>query len=71
MGFEVNADLAQEQGAAEAWVPSLASGVDQALQVTRDQVDAGIEPFTEHPVRDRVRQPQLRRIAGWHLALAP
>ena len=49
IGFEVNADLAQEQGAAEAWVPSLASEAwIKALQLTRDQVDAGIEPFTEH-----------------------
>ena len=49
LGFEVNADLAKAQGAAEAWVPSLASDAwTQALQFTRDQVDAGIEPFTEH-----------------------
>ena len=49
IGFEVNADLAQGQGAAEAWVPSLASEAwIKALQLTRDQVDAGIEPFTEH-----------------------
>ena len=49
LGFEVNADLAKAQGAAEAWVPSLASAAwVKALQFTRDQVDAGIEPFTEH-----------------------
>ncbi|MGH6898375.1 MAG: extracellular solute-binding protein [Geminicoccaceae bacterium] len=49
LGFEVNAALAKEQGAAEAWVPSLASAAwIEALQFTRDQVDAGIEPFTEH-----------------------
>src|SRR5918994_1860429 len=47
--FEVNAELAEDQGAAEAWVPSLASEAwIEALQFTRDQADAGIEPFTEH-----------------------
>ena len=49
IGFAVNAELAEDQGAAEAWVPSLASEAwIEALQFTRDQVDAGIEPFTEH-----------------------
>jgi multiple sugar transport system substrate-binding protein len=49
IGFEVNADLAKAEGAAEAWVPSLASPAwVEALQFTRDQVDAGIEPYTEH-----------------------
>jgi multiple sugar transport system substrate-binding protein len=49
IGFAVNAELAKDQGAAEAWVPSLASEAwIEALQFTRDQVGAGIEPFTEH-----------------------
>jgi multiple sugar transport system substrate-binding protein len=49
IGFAVNAELAEDQGAAEAWVPSLASKAwIEALRFTRGQVDAGIEPFTEH-----------------------
>jgi multiple sugar transport system substrate-binding protein len=49
IGFPVNAELAKDQGAAEAWVPSLSSEAwIKALKFTRDQVDAGIEPFTEH-----------------------
>jgi multiple sugar transport system substrate-binding protein len=49
IGVEVNADLAEQQGAAEAWVPALGSEAwTKALQFTREQVDAGIEPYTEH-----------------------
>lgn len=49
LGFAVNDDLASSQGAREAWVPAFDSQawVD-ALSFTRRQVDAGIEPFTEH-----------------------
>lgn len=49
LGVDVNVDLATEQGAAEAWIPTFDSDAwVSALQFTREQVDAGIEPFTEH-----------------------
>jgi multiple sugar transport system substrate-binding protein len=49
IGVDVNADLAEQQGAAEAWVPTLGSEAwTKALQFTREQVDAGIAPYTEH-----------------------
>lgn len=49
LGYDVNPDLAEAQGAADPWIPALGSDAwVGALQFTRDQVDAGIEPFTEH-----------------------
>ena len=49
IGVDVNTDLAAAQGAAEAWLPTLASHAwIEALQFTREQVDAGIAPYTEH-----------------------
>lgn len=49
LGVKVNADVADQQGAAEAWMPAFGSDAwVQALQFTRQQVDAGIDPFTEH-----------------------
>ena len=49
IGLDVNADLAAGAGAAEAWVPTFDSEAwVSALQFTRDQIDAGITPFTEH-----------------------
>ena len=41
--------LAASVGATEAWLPTFDSPAwVSSLQFTRDQVDAGIEPFTEH-----------------------
>jgi multiple sugar transport system substrate-binding protein len=49
LGFDVNPDLAAAQGAADPWIPTFDSDAwVGALQFTRDQVDAGIDPFTEH-----------------------
>ena len=49
LGFYVNPDLAEAQGAADPWIPAFDSDAwVSALQFTRDQVDAGIDPFTEH-----------------------
>jgi len=49
LGYDVNPDLAEAQGAADPWIPALGSDAwVGALQFTRDQVDAGIDPFTEH-----------------------
>ncbi|HZD58031.1 MAG TPA: extracellular solute-binding protein [Anaerolineales bacterium] len=49
IGYDVNTDLASAQGAKESWIPAFDSQAWQdALTFTRQQVDAGIEPFTEH-----------------------
>lgn len=49
LGFPVNPDLASQQGAAESWIPTFDSDAwQQALSFTMQQIDAGIEPFTEH-----------------------
>lgn len=49
LGYDVNPDLAEAQGAADPWMPTFDSEAwVGALQFTRDQVDAGIDPFTEH-----------------------
>lgn len=49
LGFDVNPDLATAQGATDPWVPAFNTDAwVGALQFTRDQVDAGIDPFTEH-----------------------
>lgn len=49
IGIDVNPDLAASVGAQEAWLPTFDSPAwTSALQFTRDQVDAGIQPFTEH-----------------------
>jgi multiple sugar transport system substrate-binding protein len=49
LGFDVNPDVASAQGAAEAWIPAFDSDAwVKALTFTRQQVDAGIDPFTEH-----------------------
>jgi multiple sugar transport system substrate-binding protein len=49
LGFDVNPDLAEQQGAADPWIPTFNTDAwVNALQFTRDQVDAGIDPFTEH-----------------------
>ena len=47
--MDVNAELASSVGATEAWMPAFDSEAwVSALTFTRQQVDAGIEPFTEH-----------------------
>ncbi|MFQ5946598.1 MAG: extracellular solute-binding protein, partial [Anaerolineae bacterium] len=63
LGFDVNTDVAADVGAAEAWIPAFDSQawVD-ALQFTRDQVDAGIDPFTEHQFGPAFAD---RRYATW------
>ena len=49
IGVYVNPDLADSVGASEAWIPAFDSDAwVSALTFTRQQVDAGIEPFTEH-----------------------
>lgn len=49
LGIAVNTDLAQEVGAVEAWIPMFDSDAwAEALAFTREQVDIGIDPFTEH-----------------------
>lgn len=49
IGLDVNPDLAASVGAQEAWLPTFDSPAwVNALQFTRDQIDAGIQPFTEH-----------------------
>jgi len=49
LGYPVNPDLATEQGAAEAWIPAFDSQAwQEALTFTQQQVEMGIEPFTEH-----------------------
>jgi multiple sugar transport system substrate-binding protein len=49
IGVDVNTDVAEAQGAEEAWVPTFDTDAwVKALQFTRRQVDAGIDPFTEH-----------------------
>ncbi len=63
LGVDVNAEIAEEVGAAEAWVPMFDSSAwVNALQFTRDQVDAGIEPFTEHQFGPAFAD---RRYATW------
>jgi multiple sugar transport system substrate-binding protein len=63
LGFDVNPDLADAQGAADPWVPALNSDAwVGALQFTRDQVDAGIDPFTEHQFGQAF---VARRFATW------
>lgn len=49
IGVDVNTELTDSTGAVEAWIPVFDSDawVD-ALTFTRQQVDAGIDPFTEH-----------------------
>ncbi|MFQ5795830.1 MAG: extracellular solute-binding protein [Candidatus Bipolaricaulia bacterium] len=49
IGVDVNADVARRFGAEEAWVPTFDTVEwKTALAFTRAQVDAGIDPFTEH-----------------------
>ena len=49
IGQPVDPDAAKQAGAAEAWVPTLDSQAwIDALTFTKQQVDAGIKPFTEH-----------------------
>lgn len=63
LGFDVNPDLAEAQGAADPWMPALNSDAwVSALQFTRDQVDAGIDPFTEHQFGQSFA---ARRFATW------
>lgn len=63
IGVDVNADLAAKTGAKEAWVPTLDSEAwIKALQFTRRQVDAGIDPFTEHQFGTAF---VARRFATW------
>ncbi|MCZ7572509.1 MAG: extracellular solute-binding protein [Ardenticatenaceae bacterium] len=63
IGVDVNPDLASKQGAAEAWVPTFDSDAwVKALQFTEDQVNAGIEPFTEHQFGPAF---VARRFATW------
>jgi multiple sugar transport system substrate-binding protein len=63
LGVDVNPDLAASVGATEAWLPTFDSPAwVSALQFTRDQVDAGIEPFTEHQFGPAFAD---RRYATW------
>lgn len=63
LGFDVNPDLAEQQGAADPWVPAFDSDAwVSALQFTRDQVDAGIDPYTEHQFGQAFA---ARRFATW------
>ncbi|MFQ5594994.1 MAG: extracellular solute-binding protein [Anaerolineae bacterium] len=63
IGVDVNIDAADQQGAAEAWIPTFDSDAwVTALQFTRDQVDAGIDPFTEHQFGPAFAD---RRYATW------
>lgn len=63
IGVDVNTDLASKQGAAEAWIPTFDSDAwVKALEFTRRQVDAGIDPFTEHQFGPAFAD---RRFATW------
>ena len=63
LGFDVNPDLAAEVGANDPWLPAFDSDAwVGALQFTRDQVDAGIDPFTEHQFGQAFA---ARRYATW------
>lgn len=63
IGLDVNTDLATQQGAAEAWIPTFDSDAwIKALEFTRRQVDAGIPPFTEHQFGPAF---VARRFATW------
>lgn len=63
IGIDVNTDVAEQQGAAEAWVSTFDSDAwVEALQFTRRQVDAGIDPFTEHQFGPAFAD---RRYATW------
>lgn len=63
LGVDVNTELAADQGAVEAWIPTFDSEAwVRALQFTRQQVDAGIDPFTEHQFGPAF---VARRFATW------
>lgn len=63
LGFDVNPDLAAEVGANDPWLSAFDSEAwVGALQFTRDQVDAGIDPFTEHQFGQTF---VARRYATW------
>ena len=63
LGYYVNPELAEAQGAADPWIPAFDSQawVD-ALTFTHDQVEAGIDPFTEHQFGQAFA---ARRFATW------
>ncbi|MGH2538411.1 MAG: extracellular solute-binding protein [Candidatus Promineifilaceae bacterium] len=49
LGFYVNPELAEAQGATDPWLPTFDSQAwADALTFTGRQVEAGIEPYTEH-----------------------
>jgi multiple sugar transport system substrate-binding protein len=49
LGVSVSSEVARSRGAREPWLPTLDSDAwVQALEFTRDQVEAGLEPYTEH-----------------------
>jgi ABC-type glycerol-3-phosphate transport system substrate-binding protein len=63
IGVDVNVELAEQQGAAWPWIPMLASDAwIRALEFTQAQVEAGIEPFTEHQFGPEF---VARRFATW------
>lgn len=63
IGFDVNPTVASSQGALEAWIPAFDSQAwVSALEFTRRQVEAGIDPFTEHQFGPAF---VARRFATW------
>lgn len=63
LGEFVNSAQAEKAGVDTPWFPTLNSAAwVSALQFTRDQIEAGIEPFTEHAFGPAFRD---RRFATW------